>query len=389
MISDAAVTTGRSVSADSSRVRATVMIYIEPTPYILALVRRIASRADASVDVLFIGADISQAWDLSLDGIPASYLPRGTIAACREIARRLSSGKYSMMHLAGWGHPVLTGAMILARLHGMPVAVETDTTVTLAQPWFKRVAKKLLYPTMLGLPAVFLPGGTRQKRYLRHYGVPESRIVIAQMTVDVAAIMNAVKAIAPEARRAQRMMMGVADDDCVFLFVGRLDPVKGIATLLNAFSQMSGRSGKSLLLIVGDGMLRGMVATAVAELERVRWAGRLTGEALLTTYSMADVFVLPSVEHWGLAVNEAMAAGLPVIASERVGCVDDLVIDGETGLVIEADGPSPLADAMTRLANDAPLRLAMGVAARQRISSWTIEAEAEIVVGAWRQGLPA
>ena len=94
-------------------------------------------------------------------------------------------------------------------------------------------------------------------------------------------------------------------------------------------------------------------------------------------------------EPWGLVVNEAMAAGLPVIASERVGCVDDLVVDGKTGVVIGADSPSSLAKAMTRLADDAPLRQAMGVAARQRISSWTIEAEAKIVVGAWHRALRA
>src|SRR5271166_5697005 len=141
MISDAAVNTGgRSVNVESSRIRATLMIYIEPTPYILALVRCIASRADPLVDVLFIGADISQPWDLSLDGIPASYLPRGTIAAWWEIARRLSSAKYTVLHLAGWGHPVLAGALILARLHSIPATVETDTTVPVAQPWFKRIA---------------------------------------------------------------------------------------------------------------------------------------------------------------------------------------------------------------------------------------------------------
>ena len=88
-------------------------------------------------------------------------------------------------------------------------------------------------------------------------------------------------------------------------------------------------------------------------------------------------------------MNEAMAAGLPVTVSERVGCVDDLVVDGKTGIVIDADSPTSLAKAMMRLADDAPLRQAMGAAARQRISSWTIEAEAKIVVGAWRRALRA
>ena len=265
-----------------------------------------------------------------------------------------------------------------------------DTVVPFTQAWFKRVAKKLLYPMMFSLPSVFLPGGTRQKRYLQHYGVPESRIVVAQMTVDVEAIAKAVMAIPSEARRARRTALGIAEDECVFLFVGRLESTKGIAVLLEAFSMAFANRANVRLLIAGDGALRGMVEMVVVHSQRVRWTGRLTGEALLDIYAAADVLVLPSVfEPWGLVVNEAMAAGLPVIVSEQVGCVDDLVVDGRTGIVIDADSPASLAKAMMRLTDDAPLRQTMAAEARQRISSWTIEAEAKIVVGAWHRALRA
>jgi glycosyltransferase involved in cell wall biosynthesis len=374
------------VSAERGVGRAALMIYIEPTPYVLTLIRRITSSTDAPVDVLFIAANVSQAWDLSLEEIPAGYLPRGTLAAVRAIAAKLASVRYGVVHLAGWGHPVLLGAMIVARLRGFPVAVETDSTLPVSQPWPKHATKRLLYPIMLRLPAVFLPGGTRQKRYLQHYGVPESRIVVAQMTVDVAAIANAVMAISPRVRQAKRAAMGIAPDECVFLFVGRLDPAKGIAVLLEAFSRASARNGKVRLHVAGDGILREMVKSTTASSARIDWAGRLTGPALLDAYATADAFVLPSLfEPWGLVVNEAMAAGLPVVASDRVGCVDDLVIDGQTGVVIEANRPTLLADAMMRLADDAPLRRTMGAAGRERIAGWTIEAEAHNVTDAWRR----
>ncbi|MFO1316192.1 MAG: glycosyltransferase family 4 protein [Burkholderiales bacterium] len=366
------------------------MIYIEPTPYVLALVRRILSFADAPVEVLFIAGNVSQAWDLSLEGVPGRYLPHGTLAATRAIARKLDSAAFRVVHLAGWGHPVLLAAMLVARLRGIAVAVETDSTLPVTQSWLKRATKSLLYPMMFRIPAMFLPGGTRQKRYLRHYGVPDGRIVVAQMTVDVTAIVNAVFAISVEAREAQRAAMGVAPDECVFLFVGRLDPAKGIAVLLEAFSLAVTRGAEIRLRIAGDGIERDMVERATANTARVRWLGRITGPALLEAYATADVFVLPSVfEPWGLVVNEAMAAGLPVIATDRVGCVDDLVIDGQTGIVVEADSPQLLADAMLRLADDPALRRAMGVAGAERIAGWTIEAEAAIVVDAWRRVAPA
>ena len=247
------------------------------------------------------------------------------------------------MHLAGWGHPVLLGAMIVARLMGVPVAVETDTAIPVTQFWLKRVAKKLLYPILFRLPAVFLPGGTRQKRFLQHYGVLEKRIVVAQMTVDVEAIAKAVMAIPSEARRARRTTLGIAAEECVFLFVGRLELAKGITVLLEAFSLAFDKKDNVRLLIAGDGALRGKVKMAAASSQRVRWAGRLPGEALLDVYATADVLVLPSVfEPWGLVVNEAMAAALPVIVSECVGCVDDLVTTERTGIVIDADRPASL-----------------------------------------------
>ena len=318
--------------------RAALMVYLEPTPYVLALIRRVTSRAGVPVDVFFVTADLSQQWNLSLDGVSARYLPAGTFASCKAIAGRIFSGTYGIVHLAGWGHPVLFAAMLLARLKRIPVAVETDTTLPVGQRRTKGVAKRLLYPAMLRIPSLFLPGGTRQKRYLQHYGVPEHRIVVAQMTVDVAGIITAVDATNPDARQARRTAWGCAPDDCVFLFVGRIEPEKGIGCLLEAFAQTYARCDKVALVIAGDGALCGIVELAQTKSQRIRWLGRLTGDALWNAYASADVLVLPSLfEPWGLVVNEAMAASLPVIASDRVGCVDDLVVDGETGSVVESE----------------------------------------------------
>jgi glycosyltransferase involved in cell wall biosynthesis len=374
------------VSARHASDRAALMIYIEPTPYVLALIRRIASSTMMPIDVLFIAANVSQAWDLSVNEIAAGYLPKGTVAALRVIAAKLASARYRVVHLAGWGHPVLLGAMIVARLRGIPIAVETDSTFPVAQSWPKRAAKRLLYPIMLRIPSVMLPGGTRQKRYLRHYGVPEDRIVVAQMTVDVTAISSAMRSISTDVRRKWRAELGIGVDECVFLFVGRLAPAKGILVLISALAQLSACNSQVRLVIVGDGAQREEVRQATLESDRIRWTGRLTGMALLESYAASDVFVLPSLwEAWGLVVNEAMAAGLPVIVSDGVGCGDDLVSDGQTGLVVKSANVAELADAMARLAGDASARRAMGAAGRDRIAGWSIESEAAIVAGAWRR----
>ncbi len=332
--------------------------------------------------------DLSQRWQLPLEDRGWEVLPKARRVAAQALLHRIRCGGYGLVHLAGWGHPLLLLAMVFSRLRGLAVAVETDTPLMPVQPWQKRVAKRILYPLMLATPSVFLPGGTRQKRYLQHYGVKEDRIIVAHMTVDVAAITKYVDAISPDARQDLRRTMGFAADACVFLFVGRLESVKGIAVLLQAFAELAAFRDNVRLLIVGDGTLGDSVQQAQARLPGLRWMGRLEGEALLNAYAAADVFVLPSTfEPWGLVVNEAMAAGLPVIASKAVGCADDLIVDGETGVLIEADASSALVTVMAGLAKDVAVRQAMGRAARRRIAPWTLEAEAEAVIGAWRKAL--
>jgi len=371
------------VAPANGRSRA-LLIYVEPTPYVAGLIERLIAGWPGGADVIFLGENVSQQWHISVMERGWEILPGETTAAARRLWQRISGGKYGVVHLAGWGHPLLLLAMLAARLQGICLAVETDTVMPSNQPGWKRAAKALLYPMMLAIPSVFLPGGTKQKRYLQHYGVADRRIVVAQMTVDVAAITGHVTGISAGERQRIRAAMGLPRDACVFLYVGRLEPVKGIAILLEAYSEVAATLDKVRLLIAGDGTMRDMVDAAATSQPELRWLGRLDAMDLLNAYVAADVFVLPSTfEPWGLVVNEAMAAGLPVIASASVGCVDDLVSDGETGLVVEPDSPVALAAAMIRMAGDLPLRQAMKQAARERIAPWTLAAEAEMVMRGW------
>lgn len=365
-----------------------LLVYVEPTPYILDFIEQVADVWSGGVDVVFLGENLSQPWNLGPGNRSWEVLPTSYLAAAKRLSHLVRNGRYAVVHLAGWGSPLLLMAMILSRALGLPVSIESDTPLSARQSWARRMLKRVLYPVMLGIPSIFLPGGTRQKRYLQHYGVPDSRIVVAHMTVDVAEIAAQVEAISTDVRRELRHAIGAPGDQCVFLFVGRLEPAKGVAVLLEAYAQLAaGRDGVRLL-VVGDGTLSEQARAMESSGVGAKWMGRLEGSALLEAYAVADVLVLPSVfEPWGLVVNEAMAAGLPVIASSCVGCVDDLVIDGQTGIVVEADNVPALVRSMTRLADDASNRRAMGAAARHRIAGWTIQAEAEIVAGAWHRVL--
>jgi glycosyltransferase involved in cell wall biosynthesis len=247
--------------------------------------------------------------------------------------------------------------------------------------------KKLLYPPLFCLPSRFLPGGTRQARYLARFGVKPERMTVAQMTVDVCAIRRFCATDREGLRLAARSCWGIAADARIVLYVGRLEDYKGIGVLLAAFSRFAEDKKDARLVVAGDGSLRARIETIAATPDRgVVYLGRLSGDDVLRAYLAADLLVLPSLfEPWGLVVNEAMACGLPVIVSDRVGCADDLVRHGETGLVVGAGSETDLATAIGRFAQDEPVRHRMGQAAERLISNWTLDNEARNIMSAWHE----
>ncbi|HEX3601083.1 MAG TPA: glycosyltransferase family 4 protein [Lacipirellulaceae bacterium] len=123
------------------------------------------------------------------------------------------------------------------------------------------------------------------------------------------------------------------------MFSGRLVPVKRVDLLIDAFAKIAKERPDWDLLIVGDGVLRDELIRRVPEAlrSRVVWTGFLEGRELAVAYHAADVLVLPSDhEPWALVVDEAMAAGLVVVASDIVGAAHELVTDGVSGRIFPA-----------------------------------------------------
>jgi glycosyltransferase involved in cell wall biosynthesis len=365
-----------------------VMVYIEPTPYIISLIDKLRGVWSGSIEVYYITTDLSQPWELRLESGHAKVLPRGFFAGKLALWLALTRDrKHTILHLAGWGHSVLLGALLMARWLRIPVAVESDTAEGRSNRAWRRGLKKLLYPPLFRLSSRFLPAGSRQARYLRCFGVQQERMTVAQMTVDVCAIRRFCAKDREAVRSAARARWGMSADERVVLYVGRLEVYKGLRELLSAFARAVAEVNDLRLAIAGDGSLRPRVEAIAANADcRITYLGRLSGDDVLRAYLAADLLVLPSLfEPWGLVVNEAMACGLPVIVSDRVGCADDLVRHGQTGFVVGAGREIQLTDAIRQLVRDAPARNRMRHAAESLISSWTLGKEAQNIIGAWRE----
>jgi len=361
-----------------------VLLYLEPTPYILGLLEEIRAQSPWPVEAWFLGQDLSQDWRLQLPDY-CRIVDGSAGGAFREIRKVIRKPRVRILHLCGWGgHGALAPSIMLASLYGVPVVVESDTQEPFDAPLLRRLAKRVLYPALFRIPKMFLPGGIRQRDYLKSYGVPDAKLRIAQMTVDVASIKRFARGFGTERRAAWRSAHRIDQGAVVFLFVGRLEKHKGLGTLIAAFGQLAPSNLAARLVIVGDGSMREEVARAAAADSRILSCGRLQGGELLAAYCAADVLVLPSqFEPWGLVVNEAMACGLSVIASDRVGCVDDLILGRDTGIVYPAEQPEALLRAMRQAASNDEARRRMIANASRVIAGWTLQEEAARVVAAW------
>lgn len=145
-----------------------------------------------------------------------------------------------------------------------------------------------------------------------------------------------------------RARLGIADHERVILSVGRLSKEKAHADLILAFQQLCGTNADYKLVIVGDGPERANLEAAASPLEkRLVFTGQIND--VQPFYAMADVFVLPSHSEGSPNVLlEAMAAEVPVVAT-AVGGVPQIVEDGESALLVPAQDPSALAEAIQRL----------------------------------------
>jgi glycosyltransferase involved in cell wall biosynthesis len=192
-------------------------------------------------------------------------------------------------------------------------------------------------------------------------GVPSDRVWTVTNFVDD----RAFDVLPTEQRTAIRAGWGVPAGAVVIGCVARLVPVKDHATLMHAFAQLQQTTPGVHLVLIGDGESRPALealAVTTGVQSHVTFAGELRGGE--NHHRAFDISVLCSLsEGFPNSLVEAMAAGVPIVAT-RVGGIVDAVADGQNGLLVPVGGTAELTDALRRLATDATLREAMGATGR-------------------------
>ena len=303
---------------------------------------------------------------LTADGIPVE-----TCGACcggdvRVIGRLARVIRERRPHLV---HAMLFHANLAARLASQAVGFPWQQllceiqTVEVERPWHLQVERfthGLSRLTIGNSPSVI-------QHLAERAGVPASRLRLIRGGVDPEPILAA----EPIDKRA----LGLSDGDAMLLWVGRLDPVKGLIGLLTAFDRAA-RDRRLHLVLVGDGPLRDELLWRVAKMpcaSRVHLLGARRDVAPLLR--ACDAFVFPSrTEGLPNALLEAMAAGCPIVTTDVPGC-RDLIRDAVTGLVVSYGDTLALGTAIARLVDDRRLATRLGEAAARSVStSWHLSA---------------
>ncbi len=207
---------------------------------------------------------------------------------------------------------------------------------------------------------ITLSARQRQDIVERFAIAPPRKVVVVPLGLDLDGLL------ALDGRRPDdKERVGFEAADVVFGYIGRFVPIKDLDTLLRAFARVSAAFDRARLLMVGDGECRAsleVLAGSLGVADQVRFVGWQS--SLPRVYGAVDVAVLSSLnEGTPVAIIEAMAAGIPVVATS-VGGVPDVVHDGLTGTLVPARSPERLAAAMRALAEDPGLRQRLGEAAR-------------------------
>lgn len=373
------------------------VVVSHPIQYHSPLYRLLSSRTDISLEVLFLSRHgVTEAFDpgfqtrvrfdtdllsgyryqflSNLSPLPSVNRAFGLINP--QLLRRVHESNYDVVLVHGYAHlsDWLTFAAATSRRLPFMLRGESRVDTGMRGPGMASAMRRYLLRRLTAKAAVCLAIGSMNRRFYRSLGVPSDKIVHAPYSVDNRFFETAAKA-GRERRGLLLSGMGLEEDRLTILFAAKLQPWKRPQDLLDLSRELPDAN----VLVVGDGPLRKDLERAAASCPNLRVLGFLNQGELGALYGVADAFVLPSShEPWGLAVNEAMAAGAVPFVSSAVGCGPDLV-QGGPGRIFPVGDVSALARAISEVFGDfgGDQRDVLSSLARERVAQFDISVTAE------------
>ncbi|OFW16260.1 MAG: hypothetical protein A3H29_15835 [Acidobacteria bacterium RIFCSPLOWO2_02_FULL_67_21] len=353
-----------------------------PAPYAVERYNRLADRQTFDVSVWFARrTEPGRSWAVD----PSSWRFRGMYvedpgesrASLTRFIQRCDALRPDLILSLYGERPFVVGHLIFRAL-GIRNAffVERTFDAVIRRRWWKELAKYVLFRSADAAQAHAPPASQRGAvpadafQYAYRYGFPADRVFGVTHSLDVG---HHAAPLSAEMRRQLRLDLGVSG--CVFLYVGRFLKTKGLLVLLDAYRRAKQQQPDISLLLVGDGADEDALRAAAEGTDGIVFVPFVQPPDLPRYYASADVFVFPSLgDTFGLVVEEAHAAGLPVITSDAAGDVRQRVRDSGNGFVVPYGDAEALAGRMVLLASDSGLRERMGGRGAERVHAWDHDA---------------
>lgn len=316
--------------------------FTQPTPYVVARFNAAVERPELDFHAVFSHVrEPGRSWDVDEAAwkFPATYLGRFK-APVREL-RRLRPDVF-ILEYDRWNLAV--GAMIgFAAARRVALRALPNFDAWSERTWWRELGKNVLFRAVDGAKVPGPDGAALATRY----GLPRTRAAVVTQSVDVAHYGRGREMAAAE-RQRRREALGLSG--CVFLYVGRIWAGKGLDELFAAYRQVRAIRDDISLLIVGDGVDYERYVREESAADGVRFAGFVQPAELPEWYAVCDVLVFPTHgDPNGLVVEEALAAGLPVIVSDAAGDIAARVPDS-VGRVFPVGDAAALAQLMEAMA---------------------------------------
>lgn len=351
-----------------------VLVTNIPAPYRIPVYELMDAEPDIALTVLYCaGREPDRHWGLRRTPV-RSLLLRGTFWTVGGRFNHLNPGLYRTLVRERPDVVITTGynpthlmAVLYAFLHRVPHVVQTDGT-DVSERSLSSV-HRLVRRLVRRASQAFVGASEGSLRLFRSYGVTEDELFRSPLAVDN--------------DRFVRVLPKTHD----LVFSGRLNSLKNPLFALEVAERAAARLGRRVSMsIAGTGPLLDEVLSTARRLVDVDVTvhGFLEQDQLENVYAAARLLLFPTGgDAWGIVVNEACAAGVPVLTSPHAGVADELVLDGVNGRVLPLD-TDQWVDAVVELLQDEPTRYRLGLAARRGVAAYTYRAAADGLIAAVR-----
>jgi glycosyltransferase involved in cell wall biosynthesis len=343
-----------------------VIIQNKPTQFDVPLYQRIAQEHPFKLIVYYTQTYSNTVFDENYDPEigrspdwdhlkNAKYDRRDLTAAeaknAQLVAKKIIADQPDLVILSGYYPRLHAKLAMILKLKGIPIGLRSDNTIPHSElSGFKGLLKRTLLRYWLRLYDYWHPVGTLAREYLETISGITKPTFYFPYNVDNEWFAKT-SSTYRDRRDEIRQTFDIPSNAYVVLGIMKWHPREDPLTLVKAFAKLHQQLPNTFLILVGDGILRSDIEKEIELFKNaVALPGYVAYSELSKFYGISDVFVHPAVnEPWGVSVNEALACGLPVIASDGVGSRIDLIQEGQNGFVFPQQDIQALTNCLIKI----------------------------------------